>query len=461
MVETRARSRQAAKDEAEHQDAAHGDKYHGQGEDSSSSEYLSSAESDISYTPSDAAGTMSKTDAVPKANAMPQANSVPKIDTYALKPAKKEKKTKRRDPPNDDDLTAFHPWQTGWSIDNLPDILYVLRPEGPHPRIMGSPTKTPYLIFGRNVADFPVLPLQISSRVEGWRYEAWFRLDRRITAEDIIHRINPKYRVTAGELQMRRYRFREAFHLGCWGSGPSMGAVTRLLEVNGLDPRLNSTRGLTPGLINPYLGERGGRIPLPRDWVNVDTVDHLDTGQRLLVLHPDQHRSIAFPGKEPEDEVVPAKKIEAKTEEVKPDILSFPSTSYAQPLSMRSLSSAQRLYDNFPEYPDPEECELAHYDHSPSRVFKKEPDEKHMTTTLEEYLQRNNISYEKHIERYNTPCRQKRPRPMLSLVKDEEVTGCTSLSKRLRRSIEGPLKSADSDMDDTASEILGKFKGAH
>lgn len=77
-----------------------------------------------------------------------------------------------------------------------------------------------------------------------------------------------------------------------------------------------------------------------------------------------------------------------------------------------------------------------------------------MTMTLEEYLQHNNLTYEQYLERENEPRARKRRSPMLS---NGDV--CMSLSKRLRHSIEGPLKSSDSEMDETASEILGKFKG--
>lgn len=36
-----------------------------------------------------------------------------------------------------------------------------------------------------------------------------------------------------------------------------------MLKASGIDTENNSTRGLTPGLIDPSKGEAGGRIPIP------------------------------------------------------------------------------------------------------------------------------------------------------------------------------------------------------
>lgn len=196
--------------------------------------------------------------------------------------ASPEKKIKWRGAPNDDDLTAYHPDQAHWSLRNLPDIIYVLRPTAEHYKSRAKIPKTTYEIFGKIVNDFPMLPLQISSKVEGWRAEAWSRMDRRITPEDIIDRVNPKYQVTTADIQMRRYRFRQGFRLGAWGSGSSISAVARLLEKAGISPELNSTRGLTPGLIRPELGEAGGRVPIPESWFNIDSVTPRPGAQRLL-----------------------------------------------------------------------------------------------------------------------------------------------------------------------------------
>lgn len=182
-------------------------------------------------------------------------------------------KLRWRGAPRVDDLTTVNPDQRHWSIHNLPDILYVLKPTGVHTKSRARVPKTTS-IFGNQVNDFPVLPDQISSRVEGWRVEAWSRMDRRITPQDIIDRVNPAYKITASEIQMRRYRFRQEFNVAAWGSGSSIAAITRTLEGVGLDRAQNTTRGLTPGLISPAVGEAGGRIPLPDNWNDFDSTRH-------------------------------------------------------------------------------------------------------------------------------------------------------------------------------------------
>lgn len=123
---------------------------------------------------------------------------------------------------------------------------------------------TPFLSFGKRVKNYLVLPRQISSRVEGWRLEAWMRSDRRITAQDIIDRINPRYGITVDDIKARRAEFREKFYLANWDTRPSSAIKSKLVAA-GLDPKSNSTRGLTPGLIDPEKGEEGGRIPLLPD----------------------------------------------------------------------------------------------------------------------------------------------------------------------------------------------------
>lgn len=163
------------------------------------------------------------------------------------------------------DLTDNHPGQDTWSINNLPGILYQLRTNTLKPRAQPMLTKEP--IFGKLVRDFPMLPRKISSRVEGWRMEAWFRMDRRLSNNDILDRIDPRWRPTAEELERRRADFRTTFHVAGWSSGSSVAAVMREARRQGIDLALNTTRGMTPGLVDPVLGEVGGRVPLPSNWL--------------------------------------------------------------------------------------------------------------------------------------------------------------------------------------------------
>ncbi|PYH42024.1 uncharacterized protein BP01DRAFT_143394 [Aspergillus saccharolyticus JOP 1030-1] len=164
-----------------------------------------------------------------------------------------------------------HPEQEEWSWDNLPDILYQLNPNGPKSKDpIGLKT---YTINGKYLRDIPVLPDSIPADVEEFRVEAWIRLDRRIRLEDIIDRMPEGHRVRPNALQQRGGRFRQAFSLCAWDSGnkKSIRLVETLkqkLVAAGIDPALNTTRGLTPGLINPVLGEIGGRIDLPKPYRN-------------------------------------------------------------------------------------------------------------------------------------------------------------------------------------------------
>ncbi|KAF7597373.1 hypothetical protein BBP40_006314 [Aspergillus hancockii] len=171
----------------------------------------------------------------------------------------------------DDDVTSFHPDQDKWSLESLPDILYALKPD--HKKCRHRIRTTEHDVFGNEINIFAVLPSQISSKVEGWRLEAWMRLDRRITVQDIIDRVHPKYRLslTPDEIELRRKAFREKFFIACWGAKKSVNEIRRLTKSKGIDPALNTTRGLTPGLIDPSRGEAGGRIPLPSK-VTYDTI---------------------------------------------------------------------------------------------------------------------------------------------------------------------------------------------
>ncbi|KAJ0420855.1 hypothetical protein BJY00DRAFT_312530 [Aspergillus carlsbadensis] len=184
-----------------------------------------------------------------------------------------KKAVPRQDSPRANDTnnrTHYHPAQTEWTWENMPDIIYQLKPEGKCNRNEEPPALS-YKIHNARVRDLPVLPDNISSTVEEFRVEAWMRLDRRIRLKDITDRIHPEFRLRENALQQRGVRFRQAFGLLAWDSGNkrSLKLEEKLLAKMrnlGLDPDLNSTRGITPGLINPKAGEEGGRVPLPIGW---------------------------------------------------------------------------------------------------------------------------------------------------------------------------------------------------
>lgn len=83
-------------------------------------------------------------------------------------------------------------------------------------------------IHGEPLRDFSTLPLVISSKVEGWRVEAWLRSDTRIAAADIVARIPVKLvNNAAGEqtqvpeyssatLRERARKYRVKAGLVCW-----------------------------------------------------------------------------------------------------------------------------------------------------------------------------------------------------------------------------------------------------
>ncbi|KAL1956261.1 hypothetical protein VTO42DRAFT_7521 [Malbranchea cinnamomea] len=164
------------------------------------------------------------------------------------------------------------PGQTEWSIDNLPDILYQFKPPaGREKRERPQATKPSPFDGEPPLTVFDILPDRISSNVEEFRVEAWLRLDRRIQLEDITMRMHPAYRVEKNTLQQRGVRFRQKFKMLAWGSGSKKtqemeDALIREMKQKGIDPKSNSTRGLTPGLINPKFGEAGGRIPVPEQY---------------------------------------------------------------------------------------------------------------------------------------------------------------------------------------------------
>ncbi|KAL4870526.1 hypothetical protein BDV12DRAFT_195250 [Aspergillus spectabilis] len=186
----------------------------------------------------------------------------------------KKKGPPRQDSPSTHDSrnhTSFHPDQDDWSWTNFPDVLYKLSPTGERTQRHEEPGYLPYRIHGRKLRNLPVLPDNISSTVEEFRVEAWQRLDPRVTLTDITNRMHPNFRIKNNALQQRGVRFRQAFHLLAWNSGNKRSAqleaeLFEKMEELGLDIRSNSTRGITPGLINPELGEAGGRVPFPATW---------------------------------------------------------------------------------------------------------------------------------------------------------------------------------------------------
>ncbi|KAL4947193.1 hypothetical protein BDW69DRAFT_190418 [Aspergillus filifer] len=187
--------------------------------------------------------------------------------------SRQKRQPPRQDSPNANDprnRTSYHPEQADWSWSNLPEILYQLNPNSQEDRHK-EPRSMPYPIHGRYLRHLPILPDNISSTVEEFRVEAWQRMDARIFLDDITARMHPDFRIKNNALQQRGVRFRQSFNLKAWRSGNKRSteleiALLQKMDEAGLDINSNSTRGITPGLIDPKAGEAGGRVPLPKGW---------------------------------------------------------------------------------------------------------------------------------------------------------------------------------------------------
>lgn len=208
------------------------------------------------------------------------------------------------------DVTAFHPGQVSWSKYNMPDILYVLRPSDewykfsatalPPQKLSGGQfmfvAADGTIVLSNNrdahsdhqrLLDFKILPdkvdfpsiqpenflidfdAQIGTCDEWWFFEAVRRLDPRLRWEDILMRMEPLNRPTANAIQERSCRtWRPAYCMISWHligrfkkANDRANAVIESLSQDQLNK--NTTRGSTPGLVSPHLGEAGGRVPLP------------------------------------------------------------------------------------------------------------------------------------------------------------------------------------------------------
>ncbi|KAI9849780.1 MAG: hypothetical protein M1838_006246 [Thelocarpon superellum] len=134
-----------------------------------------------------------------------------------------------RDVSDPEDYTSFVPEQATWTEWTLPAIAGQLRPASNFSGLLGiSLTKlyegqTPVTDgAGRQLNDFPFLPRRISRQVESWRLEMWFRMDTRLSYNDIWGRMAPgerrprQSRSWCNGLNMSRTRWREANKAMCW-----------------------------------------------------------------------------------------------------------------------------------------------------------------------------------------------------------------------------------------------------
>lgn len=204
-----------------------------------------------------------------------------------------------------DNYTEPHPDQMDWSIENLPPILYQLYPPKDY-KVRRPAGMTNIFVDDERLRDLPVLPNRISTLVEEWRVEAWMRMDSRITLKDITDRmikINGR-KTEPNTIQQRNGRFRSIFFLIAWGSTNAKSKelekkVLAALAEKKIDVRLNTTRGLTPGLKVPALGEAGDRVKIPNVWITkLKRVANLAAEAAETYGYPAflQHGPLAVPG---------------------------------------------------------------------------------------------------------------------------------------------------------------------
>lgn len=220
--------------------------------------------------------------------------------------------------PDDDDLTASHIGQIHWRLSDLPDILYVLQPREEDAKSEETLDVIDHPVFSsQKIREFAVLPDLISSKVEGWRVIAWLRLDARIKLRDIVDRMNPKifrdlplgysqkewYMKVLSRVALRCKKTYEDFNIVRWWNEDTrhLDHVIELLETAQIDTEMNTTRGITPGLIDPARGEPGGRIPILGDQPSYETVwrpvSH--TVKRSIPNEPEYPK---LPGEESDEE---------------------------------------------------------------------------------------------------------------------------------------------------------------
>ncbi|PKX96861.1 uncharacterized protein P174DRAFT_363644 [Aspergillus novofumigatus IBT 16806] len=311
-----------------------------------------------------------------------------------------------------DDQTTPHGDQIYWNLDNLPDVLYVLRPRTDYRKSRHRVYKTTSALTGKQINDFAVLPSQISSNVEGWRLEAWMRLDRRITQQDIIDRVNPKYKLTAEEIESRRDNFRNAFHVANWNVQKSIWDIDRMLKAIGIDTQKNSTRGLTPGLIDPSKGEAGGRIPIPGENIipmkqarmNLETASRsfhkMREGRRPGQLHTSQADLRMEPG------------------------------SNARATASPQIKPVDSTHADF-EYPDVDS--LTHCIEPSTQPFHDAEDTVGRKMSLQRFLKKNNMSYEDWLLRdYDAVDRDTLKRGRNEDLESQEPANITASPKRRR-----------------------------
>ncbi|KAL8713742.1 MAG: hypothetical protein Q9220_002268 [cf. Caloplaca sp. 1 TL-2023] len=198
------------------------------------------------------------------------------------------------------DVTSFHPGQANWGPENIPDILYVYKPpqewqdfkrrperNGRRPARLPPAKRNPdgTVVLEQwpldpqrpqELLDFKHLPDQVGTREYWWVFEAWRRLDPRIRWKDIWMRQkagNRSKSETGNGIEMLVSRSRCHLNIIAWEpQKPHLNRHRRQSEHQAkIEEKMtqvqidnNTTRGLTPGLVDPAQGENSRRIQWPK-----------------------------------------------------------------------------------------------------------------------------------------------------------------------------------------------------
>lgn len=165
---------------------------------------------------------------------------------------------------DDIDITAYHPDQQTWGFDRerRPEILFQYqRTEYQTSEVKALMDDDGNIVLDEDnhpIRHFPVLPLTISTAAEGFRLEAWHRMDSRIEYNDIRARMLVRWPASrgrtaplVGSFNMRKTRARQTIRCLAWPrtreTPEKKGCFDMLLRFEMTDAMKaqNSTRLLT------------------------------------------------------------------------------------------------------------------------------------------------------------------------------------------------------------------------
>ena len=184
--------------------------------------------------------------------------------------------TQPQDPTNPNDQTSPHPNQNNWSALTPPIVLGKLDPPDEYYGVRDydqlKDAAGNVYIDRKGVAlrDIPFLPRFISSKVEGWRLEAWFKTSTDLCYNDIWQRqptwvpeLNQKINNVANMARLRLGR--KPYNGRCWSNNyrnrPGKDLVKTVERLTPQQIRYNTTWIITPQGVHPP-NNPGHLVPL-------------------------------------------------------------------------------------------------------------------------------------------------------------------------------------------------------